>query len=77
MAKVEQKHLEGLIYRTSKTVKGEDGKKKYVPVERELVLDDLLSQSDQGDSFKIVTKDGRKYAIPKVPAKGAKAGKEG
>ncbi|MCX5824425.1 MAG: hypothetical protein NTY86_13200 [Deltaproteobacteria bacterium] len=48
MAKVEQKQLEGLVYRTSKVIKGDDGKKKYIPVERALKLDDLLAESDKG-----------------------------
>ena len=76
MAKVEQKHLEGLTYRTSKIVKGEDRKKKYIPVERALAVDDLLAQSDKGDSFIVVTKDGRKHVIAKAAAKSARAGKE-
>lgn len=74
--KVEQKQLEGLVYRTSKVIKGDDGKKKYIPVERALKLDDLLAESDKGDSFVVVTKDGRKHVIAKAPAKGGKAGKE-
>ena len=76
MAKVEQKHLEGLTYRTSKSVKGEDRKKKYIPVERALTVDDLLAQRDKGDSFVVVTKDGRKHVIAKASAKGEKAGRE-
>lgn len=76
MAKIEQKHLEGLVYRTSKIVKGEDGKKKYIPVERALTVGDLLAQSDQGDNFVVVTGNGRKLVIAKAPAKGGKAGKE-
>lgn len=65
MASVEQKHLKGLVFRTSKIGKGDDGKKKNFPVERPLELGDLLSQSDQDDSFKVVTKDGKKYVVPK------------
>lgn len=73
MAKVEQKHLGGLTYKTSRTIKGDDGKKKYIPVERPLVLDHLLDQSDQGNNFVVVTKDGRKHTIPKNPLKVAAA----
>jgi len=76
MAKVEQKHLEGLVFRTVKTAKGEDGKKKYVPQERPLTIEDLLAQADKGDTFVVVTKNGRKHVIQKAPVKGAKAGKE-
>ena len=66
MANVTQKHLEGLTFRTAKEQKqGEDGKKKMVGVERPLMLDDLLSQRDTGDAFVVVTKDGKKYTIPK------------
>lgn len=79
MAKVEQKHLEGLTYRTTKIVKSEaGGKKKTAPVERPLTIEDLLSQSEQAETFTVVTKDGRKHVVPKAPAPGksAKAGKE-
>ena len=73
MANVQQKHLEGLTYRTSvkKDVADEDGtkKQKSVPVVRPLALDDILSQRDGGDSFHVVTKDGKKYDIPKNPVK--------
>ncbi|MCZ2418170.1 MAG: hypothetical protein LC132_11615 [Burkholderiales bacterium] len=73
MANVQQKQLEGLKFRTSerKEVAGDDGAKKIklIPVVRPLVLDDILSQRDDGDSFHVVTKDGKKYDIPKNPAK--------
>ncbi len=75
MARVELKHLEGLTFRTSeKKEVTEDGQKKtrYIPIERPLAVDDLLSERDDGDTFHIVTKDGRKYDVPKVPAKAAK-----
>jgi hypothetical protein len=68
MAKVEQKHLGGLIYRTSaKKEVVENGQKKarYNPIERPLLLDDLLAERDDGATFHIVTKDGRKYDVPK------------
>jgi hypothetical protein len=56
-----------------------------VPIERPLTLDDLLTQRDDGETFHIVTKDGKKYDVPKSPAKAAKdegngkdnAGKDG
>jgi len=75
MAKVEEKHLKGLVFKTSvKKEVTEDGQKKtrYVPVERPLALDDLLSERDDGSAFHIVTKDGRKYDVPKAVAKGDK-----
>lgn len=75
MAKVEQKHLGGLTFRTSvKKEVMEDGRKKarYVPAERPLALDDLLTERDDGSTFHIVTKDGRKYDVPKAAAKGDK-----
>lgn len=74
MAEVEQKQLAGLTYRTSekKKVKGDDGEvtEKYVASERSLKVADILSQKDNGDSFTVVTKDGKKYTVPKTPAKG-------
>jgi len=72
MANVEQKHLEGLKFRTSepKIIK-ENGieKTRYIPVERPLTLDDIMSQRDVGDCFVIATLDGRKYTIPKEKEK--------
>ncbi len=80
MAEVEQKHLAGLTYRTSekKKIKGDDGDvaAKYVASERQLKVADILSQKDNGDSLTIVTKDGKKYTVPKTPVKGD-GGKEG
>ena len=68
MAKVTLKHLTGLKFSgsTPKDVTEEGRKKtKYVPFERDLTLDDILSQNDYGDYFVIVTKGGVKYTIPK------------
>jgi hypothetical protein len=74
MSEVEQKNLAGLKFRTSipKEV-DEDGRKKkrHFPIERQLKTSDLLTQRDDGDTFHIVTKDGRKYDILKTPAKNA------
>ena len=72
MATVEQKHLAELTFKTSKPVKGEDGKKRFIPQERKLTLADLLDQRDQGDTFIVVTKDGKKYVIPKADGKPGK-----
>jgi hypothetical protein len=63
-----QKHLKGLKFKTSEKKEiVEEGQKKtrYLPIERALKLDDLLSQRDDGATFHIVTKDGRKYDVPK------------
>jgi len=71
---VEQKHLAGLTFRTSekKKVRGDDGSisEKYVVVERKLTVADIIAQTDNGGSFTIVTGDGKKYQLPKTPAKG-------
>ncbi len=78
MADVKQENLKGLKFRTSRQVEFDDGngakKKRWEPVERDLALDDLLSSRDDGESFHIVTKDGKKYDIPKNPAKGKAGG---
>ena len=80
MAEAEQKHLAGLTFRTSekKKIKGDEGEvaEKYVASERKLLVADILSQKDNGDSFTVVTKDGKKYTVPKTPGRGD-AGKEG
>lgn len=78
MAKVEEKHLKGLTYRTSeKKEVTENGQKKtrYVPIERPLTVNDLLSERDDGSTFHIVTKDGRKYDVPKETKKDENNGK--
>lgn len=70
MAEVEQKHLAGLTFKTSTSKEiDEDGRKKkrHFPVERPLKVGDLLTQRDDGDTFHIVTMDGRKYDVPKIP----------
>jgi hypothetical protein len=63
--------LHGLVFRTSqgKQERAEDGrlKTRYIPVERPLTPDDILAEKDLGDQTVIVTKDGRKYTIPKGP----------
>ena len=80
MANVQQKHLEGLVYRTAekKDVVDSDGvkKQKSVSTTRPLMIDDILSARDDGDPFHIVAKDGRKYDVPKTPPP-RDAGKEG
>lgn len=71
MAEVEQKHLAGLTYKTSTPKEIDEGgrkKKRHFPVERPLKVNDLLTQRDNGDAFHIVTKDGRKYDVPKTPS---------
>lgn len=78
MAQVEQAQLKGLVYRTSKPKEiTEDGKKRTgnVPVERPLLVKDILTETDHGDSIRIVTKDGQKYDIGKATGKVA-GGKE-
>ncbi|MDD5348449.1 MAG: hypothetical protein PHT59_07540 [Candidatus Omnitrophica bacterium] len=74
MAKIEQKHLAGLIFRTSvkkEVVKDGQKKNKSFPTERPLEVTDIISQRDDGDAFHIVTADGRKYDIPKDMKAGA------
>jgi len=80
MAKVEQKHLEGLIFRTSEkreVIKDGQKRNKFFPVERPLDVKDIIAQRDDGDTFHIVTADGRKYDVSKTPQKGGgEGGKE-
>lgn len=75
MAQIEQKQLDGLVFRTSKRKDVvEDGRKKVVkvPVERPLRPADILSQTDYDGFSRIVTKDGKKYDIPAAKTKGGK-----
>lgn len=80
MAKVEQKHLEGLTFKTSELREVDDGnggvKKQWYPVVRPLTVADIISQRDDGGSFHIVAGDGRKYDVPKKPARDDGSGKD-
>ena len=65
---IEAKLLKGLKFRDS--VKKEvikDGQKvyQYIPRERDLKSDDVLSSKDYGDTIVIVTSDGQKITIPR------------
>ncbi|MDA8140394.1 MAG: hypothetical protein M0036_17240 [Desulfobacteraceae bacterium] len=68
-AKFDAKWLTGKTYRTSqaKKQKGEGGKETTVrvPVERPLTQGDLLGWRITGAEVVLVTKDGRKYRMPK------------
>jgi hypothetical protein len=78
MAQIEQRQLEGLVFRTSKRKDFvEDGRKKVVtvPVERALRPGDILAQTEHDSFTRIVTKDGKKYDIPRSKSKPGK-GKE-
>lgn len=64
---IEQKQLEGLMFRTAKRKEtGTDDKRKVtnIPIERPLRVADILTETDHGSYVTIVTKDGRKYNIP-------------
>lgn len=77
MAKIEQKHLEGLIFGTNEAKEITDNgmkKTRYFPASRPLTVDDLIAQQDNGNTFHIVAADGRKYDVPKAVPKSAKTG---
>lgn len=69
-------YLKGLTFRTNKALemKDENGKTvmvggkprmTYIPVDRDLAPDDVLSAAEVGDEMVLVTKDGRKYRVAK------------
>lgn len=66
--KIDRKYLTGLKFRGSaaKETK-EDGRTKtrYVPFERALKPEDVLSYADKGAYIVIVTADGQKYTVDK------------
>lgn len=57
-------YLEGLVFRSSRQKKTEDGTMN-VPTERPLRPGDVLSWVDNGDSVSIVTADGQKHTVDK------------
>ncbi len=65
---IDARYLKGLKFHSaeSKTVV-EDGRKvkKFMPTERPLEPEDVLSWKDKGDSVVIVTADGRKVTVSK------------
>lgn len=65
---INPKWLDGFTFRgaTPKEVE-EDGRKrmKYIPFERPLKPEDVLSFKDYGPHVVIVTKDGKKYTVKK------------
>lgn len=65
---IDKKHLEGLVFKSSKPKKTETGTVN-VPTERALTPDDVLDWKDSGGSVNIVTADGQKYTVTKKAAK--------
>lgn len=56
--------LRGLVFRTSRQKKTENGKVN-VPVERALTAADVLSWRDNGDTVIIIAADGQKHTVEK------------
>lgn len=64
----DKKWLEGLKFKTSEAkVIEEEGRKvkKFVPKERALKQEDVLSWKDNGNSVVLVTADGQKVTVSK------------
>lgn len=67
-ASFDRRWLKGLKFRTAEPQKTtEDGRKKtkYIPKERSLTPEDVLSWKDYGDHVVIVTADGQKVTVEK------------
>lgn len=63
-AKIEEKHIKGLVFRDSiKTVTEVDGRPhaEYTPTERPLSLDDVISSREAPEGVWFTTADGKKY----------------
>lgn len=66
--KLDPKLLKGLKYKTSDVKEVEENGrkvKKFIPTERALKIEDVLSWRDAGDSVVIVTADGKKHQVEK------------
>lgn len=65
---IDKKHLEGLVYRSAKQKKTEEGTVN-VPTERALAVGDVLNWKDNGASVTIVAGDGQKHVVTKKAEK--------
>ena len=61
---IDKKLREGLVYRSSKQKKGENGTVN-IPTERALTPNDVLDWTDKGASVVIVAGDGQKHTVVK------------
>ncbi|MBC8018604.1 MAG: hypothetical protein H7X83_08815 [Verrucomicrobia bacterium] len=61
---IDAKYLEGLLFKSSKQKKTEDGLVN-IPTERQLTPADVLDWKDNGPSLTIVTADGQKHVVSK------------
>lgn len=57
-------YLTGLVFRSSRLKKTDDGKAN-IPTERPLAPCDVLSWKDDGDTVTIITADGQKHTVDK------------
>lgn len=75
MAKpIDEKYLAGLVFKSSKQKKTDEGTAN-VPTERPLTQADVLDWKDNGPTVTIVTADGQKHLVSKNP-KAKTAGKD-
>lgn len=68
---IEKRFLVGIVIRDSvgTRVESKEGRPKmvYTKVERAAVPEDILAYKDYGATIVLVTCDGRKYSVSKVP----------
>lgn len=64
---IDKKLLEGLVFKSSKPKKGDNGTVN-VPTERPLTPADVLDWKDNGAAVVIVTADGQKHTVAKKAA---------
>lgn len=62
---IDKKLLEGLVYKSSKPKKTEEGT-VHVPTERPLQPGDVLDWKDNGNTVTIVAGDGQKHVVKKA-----------
>ena len=61
---IDKKYLEGLVFKSSKAKKGDNGT-VHTPTERPLTPADVLDWRDNGKELVIVAADGQKYRVAK------------
>ena len=66
---IDKKHLTGLVYRSSKQKKTEEGIVN-IPTETPLTPANVLDWKDNGASVTIVAADGQKHTVKKAADKG-------
>lgn len=65
MERILEKYLKGIVIRNNKQIEGSNKHIKYEAITKAATPEDVLDWKDCGNTISIVTKDGKKYSVPK------------